>query len=344
MASTPRAAALRLAPAPRRQHRGDGEPQQAVVRGGRQPSSWRCRTGSAASPRSLGTTARSASTTSIGGTPDPGQSRLDTTHMAHRRRPDGRTRHGQSVTGVTRVAALRLRWRDAAADLRCRDRVRGHVHLPRAAAPLPGRGGPLPVPPGRVVGAFVERLPAQRGPALPGRRQPPRVRHGGVRLARPARRARQGGGADPRGPARRRRAAAGRRGHRRRHLPVQEQHRLGGQLLRLPRELPGRPGRGVLPDRRRAAALPGHPAADLRRRARCCRPHAAPCTACPSAPSTSGRASPAPPPGRARSSTPATSRTPTPSATAGCTSSSATRTCPRSPPCSRSGRPRWCWR
>ncbi|GAB3884462.1 hypothetical protein GCM10029964_045520 [Kibdelosporangium lantanae] len=42
-------------------------------------------------------------------------------------------------------------------------------------------------------------------------------------------------------------------------------------------------------------------------------------TACPSAPSTSGKASPAPPPGPGRSSTPATSRTRTPSATAGCT-------------------------
>ena len=95
--------------------------------------------------------------------------------------------------------------------------------------------------------------------------QPPRVRHRGVRLAGPARRARQGRRTDPRRPAGRRRAAAGRRGHRRRHLPVQEQHRLRGQLLRLPRELPGRPGRRVLPDRRRAAPLPRHPPADLRR-------------------------------------------------------------------------------
>ena len=60
--------------------------------------------------------------------------------------------------------------------------------------------------------------------------------------------------------------AAGRRGHRRRHLPVQEQHRLRGQLLRLPRELPGRPGRGVRQDRRRADPVPRHPAAHLRRR------------------------------------------------------------------------------
>ena len=67
-------------------------------------------------------------------------------------------------------------------------------------------------------------------------------------------------------PAGRRRAAARRRGHRRRHLPVQEQHRLGGQLLRLPRELPDRAGRRVLPDLRCAAAVPGHPPADLRGR------------------------------------------------------------------------------
>ena len=48
------------------------------------------------------------------------------------------------------------------------------------------------------------------------------------------------------------------------------------------------------------------------------------------------------PPGPGRSSTPATSRTPTPSGSAGCTSSSATPTCPRRPCCSRSARPTWC--
>ncbi len=63
-----------------------------------------------------------------------------------------------------------------------------------------------------------------------------------------------------------------------------------------------------------------------------------------SAPSTSGRASRRRPPGRGRSSTPATSRTPTPRSTAGCTSSSATRTCASPPRCSRWARRRWCWR
>ncbi len=48
------------------------------------------------------------------------------------------------------------------------------------------------------------------------------------------------------------------------HLPVQEQHRLRRKLLRLPRELPHRARRRVLPDLRCAAAVPGHPPTDLR--------------------------------------------------------------------------------
>ena len=140
------------------------------------------------------------------------------------------------------------------------------MHLPRAAAAVAGRGGALPVPPRGVVGPLVERLPAQRRPALPRCRQPSGVRHARVRLAGQPGRPRQGGGADPRGPGRRRREAPARRGHRRRHLPVQEQHRLGRQLLRLPRELPGRPARRVQPAGRRPDPVPGHPADDLRRR------------------------------------------------------------------------------
>ena len=91
--------------------------------------------------------------------------------------------------------------------------------------------------------------------ATPGVRQPDRPGH-----------PRQGGRADPGGPAGRRRPAAARGGHRRRHLPVQEQHRLGRQLLRLPRELPGRPARRVRPAGRRPDPVPGHPADHLRRR------------------------------------------------------------------------------
>ena len=58
-------------------------------------------------------------------------------------------------------------------------------------------------------------------------------------------------------------------------LPVQEQHRLGRQLLRLPRELPGRPARRVQPARRRADPVPGDPADHRAAPARCCRPRAA---------------------------------------------------------------------
>ena len=140
---------------------------------------------------------------------------------------------------------------------------------------LAGRGRPLPVPPGRVLGPQQQRLPPQRRPALPRRRQPPGVRHPRVRRHRRPGRPRQGGGADPRGPARRRRAAAARGGHRRRRLPVQEQHRLGRQLLRLPRELPGQPARRVRQARRRADPVPGDPADHRAAPARCCRPRAA---------------------------------------------------------------------
>ena len=96
----------------------------------------------------------------------------------------------------------------------------------------------------RVVswGRSSQRLPRERRPALPRRRQPPRVRHARVRLDLRPRRPRQGGGADPRELLGQRRAAPARRGHPRRHLPLQEQHRLGRQLLRLPRELPHRAG------------------------------------------------------------------------------------------------------
>ena len=76
--------------------------------------------------------------------------------------------------------------------------------------------------------------------------------------------ARQGGRADPGRPAGGRGPAAARGGHRRGHLPVQEQHRLGRQLLRLPRELPGGPARRVRPAGRHPDPVPGHPADHLR--------------------------------------------------------------------------------
>ena len=144
----------------------------------------------------------------------------------------------------------------------------------------PGRGGPLPVPPGRLLGPQSSNVFLRNGARLyldVGSH--PEYATPECDDVRRARHPRQGRGADPRGPARRRRAAAARGGHRRRHLPVQEQHRLGRQLLRLPRELPGRPARGVRPARRRPHPVPGHPAAHRAAPARCCRPRAARSTA-----------------------------------------------------------------
>ena len=90
-----------------------------------------------------------------------------------------------------------------ATDLRPRERVRRHLHAPRPAPAQPRRGRPLPVPPGRVVGPQLQRLPRQRRPALPRRRlatpsTPPRsaTRIHDLVVAR------QGGGADPRAAAR----------------------------------------------------------------------------------------------------------------------------------------------
>ena len=130
-----------------------------------------------------------------------------------------------------------------ASDLRHRERVRHHVLDRGPAHPDAGRGRPVPLPQGRRMGPVQQRLPDQRLPALPRRRVAPGVRHRRVRLAAAGRRPRPGGGADHRGPRRRRPAAAARGRRRGRHLRLQEQHRLRGQLLRLPRELPRDPRR-----------------------------------------------------------------------------------------------------
>ena len=139
------------------------------------------------------------------------------------------------------------------------------MHPPRPTPAQPRRGRPLPVPPGGELGPLQQRVPRERRPSLPRRRQPPRVRHPGVRLDRRSGRPRQGGGADPRRPRAQRRAAAARGGHPRRGVPLQEQHRLRRQLLRLPRELPRR-ARGRLHQvHRRAHPVPRDPPG-LRRR------------------------------------------------------------------------------
>ena len=181
----------------------------------------------------------------------------------------------------------------------------------------------------RVVswGRSSQRVPRQRRPPVPRRRLAPRVRHPRVRLDPRPRRARQGGGAHPRAAARQCRAAPRRRGHPRRHLPVQEQHRLGRQLLRLPRELPHQPARRLRPLRRGADPVPRVTrqiyagAGKVLQTAR----GAMFCMLAAGRAHLGGRVV-GHHPAAARSSTPATSPTPTPSATGGSTSSWATPT------------------
>ena len=152
-----------------------------------------------------------------------------------------------------------------APHLRTRERVRRHLHVARTAPAQSRRGGAVPVPTCRVVGSLLERVPPERRPPVPRRRLAPRVRDAGVRFAVRPRRPRQGGRADPR-VARRVGRAAPRRGIDPRHdLPVQEQHRLGRQLLRLSRELPHQPARRPRPLRRGADPVPRQPS-DLHRR------------------------------------------------------------------------------
>ena len=75
---------------------------------------------------------------------------------------------------------------------------------------------------------------------------------------------RQGGGVDPRAARRVRRGPTGRGGHPGRHLPVPQQHRLRGQQLRVPRELPDQPRRRPEPLHRGPDPVPREPP-DLRR-------------------------------------------------------------------------------
>ena len=232
--------------------------------------------------------------------------------------PSGRFAAERAAHGTVKVRGQ--------ADLRPGERVRGHLHAARPATSEPRRGGPLPVPPGGQLGrssnVFLEngaRLyldvgshPEYATPECDSHR-----RAGGPR---------QGGGVDPLVAGGGGRGPSPRGGHPGRHLPVQEQHRLGRQLLRLPRELPDQPARRLRPLHRGAHPLPGQPPG-LRR----CRQ---------GAPDGPGRGVLPQPAGRAhlggrvvghhpepaRSSTPGTSPTPTPSGTAGSTSSWATPT------------------
>ena len=207
--------------------------------------------------------------------PRPGRPRRTATRRSRRLTPEDPGQRPPTLTpgtGRTRPSRRPERCRRRrlgawTAHLRARERVRRHVRRPRASAGCRPTRSPATCSAGSSRGAASSNVFLRNGARLyldVG--SPPRVRDARVRRRPRARRARQGGGAHPRGPARRRRAAAARGGHRRRRLPVQEQHRLGRQLLRLPRELPGRPARRVRPAGRRADPVPRHPADHLRRR------------------------------------------------------------------------------
>ena len=235
---------------------------------------------------------------------------------------------GAEQNPISRVVGpgQRLRLRHRAEDrlgLRGRDPGQRRPRLrPRG---LPGPHGRDP--PG-------QHGPHQRRPLL-RRPRPPRVLHPRVpdppRVPRP----RQGG----RGGA-----AAGHAGGGAAHPGpagpdrLQEQLRRQGQLLRLPRELHDGPGRALRQgDRGRGARTSSRaPSSPGRARWAWRRPHSMPTPSTsrsPSGPSSSRRSSAWRRPSSARSSTPATSPTPTPAGSGACTSSSATPTSPRSPPC-----------
>ena len=99
-----------------------------------------------------------------------------------RLRPAGSGITAASSRRATRQDAVVRGRRDVAlacgsANIRGRERVRRYVHLPRAAAALARRGGALPLPARGVMGPEQQRLPQERGAALPRRGQPPGVRH-----------------------------------------------------------------------------------------------------------------------------------------------------------------------
>ena len=220
------------------------------------------------------------------------------------------------------------------------------MHLPGTAAAVAGRGGPLPLPPRGVVGPKQQRLPAQWRAPVPGRGQPSRVRHPRVRQRGRPGRARQGGGADPRGAAGRRRPAAARGRHRGDiYLFKNNTDSAGNSYGCHENYLVGRHGR-VRPARRHPDPVPGHQADHLRRGQ-----GAADAARRGLLREPAGRAHLG---GRLRATTrsrPIINTRDEPHADAerfaGCTSSSATPTCPRPPCCSRSAPPTWCcawWR
>ena len=155
--------------------------------------------------------------------------------------------------------------RHEAAHLRARERVRADLHAERPAPALPGQRRALPVREGHPGRPERQRLPGERRAALPRHRVPPRVRDTGVRRRHGPRRLRQGRRAHRGGPPAPGGEAAARGRDLRQHPPLQEQHRLGRQLVRVPRELP-RVARRLVPAPRRGPDPVLRDAADLRGR------------------------------------------------------------------------------
>ena len=200
----------------------------------------------------------------------------------------------------------RIRW-DYEAESPLRD-ARGFEYMEEKEVPV--QGGVAPHQPDPLQRRALLRRPRPPGVLLAGDHQSARLRDlGPGRRADPEPVAHAGGGGLPA------RAA---------HPDLQEQHRLQGQLLRHPRELPHGPQGAVRPHRPVPDALlrdAGRSSPARARSARRTTPSSA-STRSPSGPTSwrprsgSRRCTAAP------SSIPATSRTPIPRSTAGCTSSS----------------------
>ena len=152
-----------------------------------------------------------------------------------------------------------------AANLRPRERVRAHLHAERPAAAVARQRRPLSLREGHPRCPQRQRVPGERRPPLPRHGLPSGIRHTRMRRHHRPRHPRQGGRAHRRRPASSGGEAAARGRHLGSHPALQEQYGLGGQLLRLPRELPGEPGRVLPAAGRRAHPLLRH-AADLRGR------------------------------------------------------------------------------
>ena len=178
---------------PRPGHRGPARPAPTGSADGRRAGAGRdgvaARRPAAGAPGGRGAGPRQATTY----LPSPRRRR-----RAPARGPGGSSAPQQQPADPTRTGEPER----GPADLRAGDRVRRDLYAGRRQGAHSGRGGALPVPGHRGGLSEQQRLPRQRGPALPGCGQPPGVRD--RRMRHPARPARPGPGrrADHRGPDR----------------------------------------------------------------------------------------------------------------------------------------------